>query len=204
MRGNGGAVVKEKKRGGEPRRSYFVHESSSIEDDVRIGAGTHIWYFSHVRKGAKIGKDCNIGQNVFIGRDVRIGNGVKIQNNVSVYECVTLEDYVFCGPSVVFTNVKCPRSEYPKKYPGGFDATRVCRGATLGANATIVCPVTIGRYAFVGAGAVVTEDVPPHALVVGNPARIIGWVCECGRRLRKGAGAVMECPACGKRHARKG
>ena len=196
--------MRKSKGDGKRQTGYYVHETSSIEEDVSIGDGTHIWYFCHVRRGATIGKDCNIGQNVFIGRDVTIGNGVKIQNNVSVYECVTLEDYVFCGPSAVFTNVRTPRSEYPKTYPDEFDRTLVRRGATIGANATIVCPVTIGRYAFVGAGSVVTRDIPAHALVVGSPAKIKGWVCECGSRLGNLENLKTVCSACKKTFAQDG
>jgi UDP-2-acetamido-3-amino-2,3-dideoxy-glucuronate N-acetyltransferase len=196
--------VKGNKTHRKEKKHHFVHHSSFIEDGVSIGEGTHIWYFCHIRKGARIGKNCNIGQNVFIGRDVTIGNGVKIQNNVSVYESVTLEDHVFCGPSVVFTNVRNPRSEYPKKYPAEYGKTLVRRGATIGANATIVCPATIGRYAFVGAGSVVTGDVPAHTLAVGSPARVRGWICECGQRLRKSGGRAMSCQACGKKYTRCG
>ncbi len=177
------------------RRGYFAHESAFIDDGVEIGEGTRIWHVSHVIKGSRIGRNCSIGQNVVIGPDVVIGNGVKIQNNVSVYRGVTLEDGVFCGPSMVFTNVVNPRSEIPRMQE--LRPTLVKRGATLGANCTIVCGVTIGRYAFVGAGAVVTKDVPDYALVVGNPARIVGWVCACGVKLRV-EGARADCPACGK------
>ncbi len=160
---------------------FFAHESASIDEGVEIGEGTSIWHVSHILKGSRIGKHCKIGQNVVIGPNVTISDGVKIQNNVSVYEGVTLEDAVFCGPSVVFTNVINPRSEIPRM--AELKPTRVRKGATLGANSTILCGVTIGRYAFVGAGAVVTRDVPDYALVVGSPARIKGWMCECGMKL---------------------
>jgi UDP-2-acetamido-3-amino-2,3-dideoxy-glucuronate N-acetyltransferase len=172
--------------------SVFVHESSIVDSDVEIGEGTFIWHFSHILRGSRIGKNCRIGQNVVIGPNVYIGDGVKIQNNVSVYEGVTLEDYVFCGPSVVFTNVVNPRSEIPRMKE--LKPTYVKKGATLGANSTILCGITIGMYGFVGAGAVVTRDVPDYALVVGNPARTVGWMCRCGLKLSwKGKTAVCSC-----------
>lgn len=161
---------------------YFVHESSYIDEGVVIGSGTKIWHFTHVQKGARIGKGCTLGQNVNISNNVRIGNGVKIQNNVSVYEGVQLEDYVFCGPSCVFTNDLTPRSKYPKGNTG-YQKTLVKYGASIGANATIVCGYTIGRWAMIASGAVVTKDVPDYALMAGVPARQIGWVCECGQQL---------------------
>ena len=182
-------------------KKFFVHPTAVIDEGVEIGEGTKIWHFSHVMSGAKIGKGCILGQNVFVGRNVRIGNGVKIQNNVSVYEGVTLEDYVFCGPSMVFTNVINPRSEIERK--SEFRPTLVKRGATLGANSTILCGVTIGRYAFVGAGAVVTKDVPDYAIVVGVPARLVGWICECGKKLHFEADRAI-CTACGKVYCKKG
>jgi UDP-2-acetamido-3-amino-2,3-dideoxy-glucuronate N-acetyltransferase len=165
----------------KPSRNWFAHDSAFIDEGVEIGEGTSVWHVSHVLKGSKIGKSCKIGQNVVIGPNATVGNGVKIQNNVSVYEGVTLEDHVFCGPSMVFTNVFNPRSEIPRM--GELKPTLVKRGATLGANCTIVCGVTIGRYALIGAGAVVTKDVPDYALVVGSPAKVTGWVCECGLKL---------------------
>jgi len=164
-----------------PRPPYFVHESAFIDDDVEIGEGTTIWHVSHIMKHSRIGKHCRIGQNVVIGPNASIGNGVKIQNNVSVYEGVTLEDDVFCGPSMVFTNVFNPRSQIRRM--DELRPTLVRRGASLGANCTIVCGVTIGQYAFIGAGAVVLRDVPDFALVVGNPGRIVGWMCVCGNRI---------------------
>jgi UDP-2-acetamido-3-amino-2,3-dideoxy-glucuronate N-acetyltransferase len=173
---------------------YFVHESTYIDDDVLIGEGTSIWHFSHVQKGARIGQNCIIGQNVNIGNNVKIGKNVKIQNNVSVYEGVELEDYVFCGPSMVFTNVKNPRCKYPQKGSSYYVKTLVKEGSSIGANATIVCGHTIGRHAFIGAGAVVASDVPDYALMVGVPAKRKGWVCECGEQLQCG----MACKKCGR------
>lgn len=159
-----------------------VHESAYVDEGVRIGAGTKIWHFSHILKGSRIGENCRIGQNVVIGPNVVIGNNCKIQNNISVYEGVTLEDFVFCGPSMVFTNVFNPRSEIPRMTE--LRKTLVKRGATIGANATIICGATIGAYSFIGAGSVVTRDVPDYALVMGNPAKLSGWVCRCGEKLR--------------------
>ena len=180
--------------------AFFVHQSCYVDDGCEIGAGTKIWHFSHVMSGAKIGQHCNIGQNVVISPQVTLGDNVRIQNNVSVYTGVTLEDDVFCGPSMVFTNVINPRSHVSRK--DEYRPTLVKRGASLGANSTIVCGHTIGRYAFVGAGAVVTRDVPDYALVVGNPGRIVGWMCECGVKLASGAQLPVEgtCRACGTRY----
>ncbi len=161
---------------------YFVHESSYIDDDVEIGSGTRIWHFCHIQKGARIGRNCSFGQNVNVSNNVRIGNGVKVQNNVSIYEGVELEDYVFCGPSMVFTNDLTPRAKYPKG-AAGYNKTLVKEGASIGANATVVCGHTIGKCAIIAAGAVVTKDVPDYALMVGLPARQDGWVCQCGSRL---------------------
>jgi UDP-2-acetamido-3-amino-2,3-dideoxy-glucuronate N-acetyltransferase len=176
----------------------FIHESSYVDDGAEIGAGTRIWHFCHVMPGARIGRDCSLGQNVVVMNGVRIGNNVKIQNNVSVYEGVELEDDVFCGPSMVFTNVINPRSAVSRKHE--YRRTLVRRGATIGANATVVCGVTLGEYSFVGAGAVVTRDVEPFALVVGMPARRVGWMCRCGERLAdSGAGT---CESCGTRYER--
>ena len=180
---------------------YWVHDTSRVDPGAEIGAGTRIWHFSHVMAGARIGRDCMLAQNVFVAGGVSIGNGVKIQNNVSLYDGVTLEDDVFCGPSAVFTNVVTPRSHVSRKH--AYARTVVRRGATLGANCTLLCGIEVGRYAFVGAGAVVTRDVPPHALLVGNPARHVGWACACGERLgprRAPEGAHLErlliCAAC--------
>lgn len=183
---------------------YFVHESSYVDEGCEIGAGTKIWHFCHVMPGARIGRGCTIGQNVVVGPQAVIGDNVKIQNNVSVYTGVVLEDDVFCGPSMVFTNVVNPRSHVPRR--DEFRPTIVRRGATLGANCTIVCGHTIGAYAFVGAGAVVTRDVPDFALVVGNPGRVAGWMCRCGVKLAAGARPPAEaaCAACGARYRAAG
>ena len=178
--------------------AYFAHQSAYIDDGCAIGEGTKIWHFSHIMTGATIGSHCNIGQNVVVAPGVVIGNNVKIQNNVSVYTGVVLEDDVFCGPSMVFTNVVNPRSEIVRK--DEYRPTLVRRGATLGANATIVCGVTIGTYAFVGAGAVVTRDVGDFALVFGNPARREGWICRCGLRLDV-QDASPGCASCGTGYA---
>jgi UDP-2-acetamido-3-amino-2,3-dideoxy-glucuronate N-acetyltransferase len=186
-------------------KNYFVHESSYIDDPCEIGEGTKIWHFSHVMAGSKIGRRCNIGQNVVIAPEVRIGDNVKIQNNVSVYTGVELEDDVFCGPSMVFTNVTNPRSHVSRK--DEYRKTLVKRGASIGANATVICGHTVGRYAFIGAGAVVTRDVPDYAIVVGNPGRVIGWMCQCGvkldlsRDLRKDEHAF--CTACGRSYVER-
>jgi UDP-2-acetamido-3-amino-2,3-dideoxy-glucuronate N-acetyltransferase len=173
---------------------YFVHESSYIDSNVKIGSGTKIWHFSHILGNTSLGEACNIGQNVTIGPDVTIGNNCKVQNNVSIYKGVTLEDDVFCGPSMVFTNVFNPRAAIRRM--DELRPTLVKKGASLGANSTIVCGVTIGEYAFVGAGAVIIEDIKDHALVVGNPAQQIGWMCECGVKLNN----VAVCEACGKEY----
>lgn len=163
--------------------SAFVHESAYVDDNVKLGDNTKVWHFSHIQSGTIIGSNCSFGQNVNVGNNVKIGNNVKVQNNVSIYEGVELEDYVFCGPSMVFTNVINPRCKYPQRGSEFYSKTLVKEGASLGANCTIVCGVTIGKHAFVGAGAVVTKDVPDYALVVGTPARIKGWVSEAGEKL---------------------
>jgi UDP-2-acetamido-3-amino-2,3-dideoxy-glucuronate N-acetyltransferase len=180
---------------------YFVHESSYVDPGAVIGAGTKIWHFSHVMPGAVIGERCNLGQNVVVMPGTRLGNNVKVQNNVSIYEGVELEDDVFCGPSCVFTNVVNPRSHISRK--AEYKPTFVRRGATIGANATILCGTTLGAWCFIGAGAVVRDDVPAYALMVGVPARQVGWMCHCGVRLavRGGAGT---CSACGAEYREDG
>jgi UDP-2-acetamido-3-amino-2,3-dideoxy-glucuronate N-acetyltransferase len=179
----------------------FVHPSSFVDAGAEVGAGTRIWHFCHVMPGAVIGERCNIGQNCVLMGGTRLGNNVKLQNNVSVYVGVVLEDDVFCGPSMVFTNVSTPRSHVNRR--GQYERTLVKRGASIGANATIVCGVTLGRFSFIGAGAVVTRDVKDHALVVGNPARQIGWMCQCGERLRL-EGTAGTCAHCGTRYEERG
>jgi UDP-2-acetamido-3-amino-2,3-dideoxy-glucuronate N-acetyltransferase len=174
-----------------------IHPTAIIDDGARIGEGTYVWHWAHVCGKATIGRHCSLGQNVFVGNDVEIGNNVRIQNNVSVYDAVVLEDDVFCGPSMVFTNVINPRSHISRKQE--YRRTLVKHGATIGANATIVCGNTVGRYAMVGAGAVVTSDIPDFALVLGVPARRVGWVCRCGIRLMCKNGS-LRCSACGARY----
>ena len=174
---------------------YFVHETSIVDNDVEIGTGTKIWHFCHVQSGARIGENCSFGQNVNVSNNVKVGNGVKVQNNVSLYEGVELEDYVFCGPSMVFTNDLTPRARFPKGH-AGYKKTLVKHDATLGANCTVVCGHEIGEYATVAAGAVVTKNVIPHALMAGVPAKQIGWVCECGQVLDNNC----KCPDCGKQY----
>lgn len=177
-------------------KKYFVHESSYVDEDVEIGDGTKIWYFCHIQKGARIGKKCSLGQNVNISNNVKIGDSVKIQNNVAVYEGVELEDYVFCGPSCVFTNDLTPRAKYPKG-SAAYKPTVIKKGASIGANATIVCGHTVGEWALIGAGAVVCDNVPAHALMLGVPAKRKGWACECGELLRDSS---LVCPVCGRRY----
>lgn len=164
-------------------KNYYVNDYAVVDENVEVGEGTKIWHFSHVQSGSKLGKKCVLGQNVNVGNNVTIGDFCKIQNNVSIYEGVTLEDYVFCGPSMVFTNILDPRCKYPQVGGDFYVNTLVKEGASLGANCTIVCGNTIGKAALVGAGAVVTKDVPDFALVVGNPARVIGWMSEAGKKL---------------------
>lgn len=174
---------------------FFVHESSYVDDHAKIGKGTKIWHFCHIQSGAEIGENCSIGQNVNVSNNVKIGNGCKLQNNVSVYEGVEMEDYVFCGPSMVFTNDLTPRAKYPKG-SAGYKKTLLRTGTTVGANATIVCGHTIGKWAMIAAGAVVTKDVKDHALMAGVPAKQIGWVCECGAILPEN----LTCAECGRRY----
>lgn len=184
---------------------YYVHESSFVDEGARIGAGTKVWHFCHVMGDAVVGRGCTIGQNVFIADGVVIGDNVKIQNNVSLYTGVIVEDDVFLGPSMVLTNVVNPRSHVSRK--DEYQATLIKQGASVGANATVVCGVALGRYCFVGAGAVVTRDVPDFALAYGNPARVQGWMCQCGTRLEFAAGDGEEqarCQACGTRYEKEG
>ena len=176
-------------------KEYFVHPSSFVDDGVTIGTGTKIWHFCHIQTGAVIGEKCSFGQNVNVSNNVTIGKGCKLQNNVSLYEGIELEDYVFCGPSCVFTNDLTPRAKYPKGH-AGYKRTLVKTGASIGANATIVCGHTVGGWAMVGAGAVVTTDVPSHALMLGVPARKVDWVCECGERLH----GKLTCSYCGREY----
>jgi UDP-2-acetamido-3-amino-2,3-dideoxy-glucuronate N-acetyltransferase len=178
--------------------SYRAHESSYVDEGARVGEGTRIWHFSHVMAGATIGRHCVLGQNVNVGGKAVLGDGVKVQNNVSIYDDVVIEDEVFCGPSCVFTNVMNPRAFVERKHE--YRRTLVKRGAAIGANATIVCGATLGEYCFIGAGSVITKDVPAYALAYGNPARRRGWVCRCGTAL----GEDLTCPECGKRYAESG
>ncbi len=178
--------------------SYYVHPTAILDKNVSVGEGTRIWHFVHVMSGAKIGRNSILGQNVFVGKNAVIGNGVKIQNNVSVYESVELEDEVFVGPSVVFTNVKYPRAFIEQKH--NYLKTLVRKGATIGANATIVCGIELGEYCFIGAGSVVIRDVPAYALMVGNPARQIGWVSKAGRPLSFDSNGIALCDFSGKKY----
>lgn len=178
---------------------YFVHPSSYIDDNVQIGKGTKVWHFCHIQSGAVIGQDCSFGQNVNVSNNVHIGNGVKVQNNVSIYEGVELQDYVFCGPSMVFTNDLSPRAKYPKGH-ASYKKTLIKTGATIGANVTIVCGHELGEWSMIAAGAVVTKNVPPHALMAGVPARQIGWVCECGQVLNE----KLWCQDCGGKYKMNG
>ena len=179
-------------------KNYFVHESSYIDENVEIGENTKIWHFCHIQSGSVIGSNCSLGQNVNVSNNVKIGNGCKIQNNVSIYEGVTLEDDVFCGPSCVFTNDLTPRAKYPKGH-SNYKKTVIKLGASIGANATIVCGHTVGEWALIGAGAVVASNVPAHALMLGVPAKQKGWVCECGQVL-KDKDNLFICPDCGRKY----
>jgi UDP-2-acetamido-3-amino-2,3-dideoxy-glucuronate N-acetyltransferase len=178
--------------------SYFAHESAYIDEGAQIGDDTRIWHFCHVMPGAKIGAHCSMGQNVLVSNRVTIGDHVKIQNNVSLYEGVILEDYVFCGPSMVFTNVRTPRSAFPRNTADDYLTTLVRYGASIGANATVVCGVEIGPWAFIAAGGVVTKDVKAYALMAGVPARQIGWACECGLSLKEVSHSIYHCEECGR------
>ncbi|QDG51720.1 N-acetyltransferase [Persicimonas caeni] len=180
--------------------SFYHHPTAIIDEGAEIGDDTKIWHFCHVMSGARIGERCVLGQNVYVGGTAVIGDGCKVQNNVSVYDGVCLDDDVFVGPSAVFTNVRHPRAHVSRK--DEYEPTRVGRGATIGANATIVCGTRLGEYAFVGAGSVVTKDVPAHALVVGNPARQLGWACQCGERLA-GDGPTWQCDRCGTAYQKR-
>ncbi len=188
----------------DSNKNYFVHESSYVDEPAEIGEGTKIWHFSHVQKGAKIGRNCVFGQNVNVGNNVTIGNFCKIQNNVSIYEGVTLEDYVFCGPSMVFTNILDPKCKYPQVGQQFYLKTLVKEGASIGANATIVCGHTVGKHALIGAGSVVTKDVPDYALVVGNPGRVVGWVSEAGKKLSFDENGYAFCEKSGKKYKLSG
>jgi len=181
-------------------KKYWAHGTAVVDEGAEIGEGTKIWHFSHIAQDAKIGKNCKLGQNVYVGPNVVIGNNVKLQNNVSLYEGAVLEDDVFCGPSSVFTNIFNPRSAFPRNSAEFFRKTHVKKGASIGANATIVCGVTLGRHAFVGAGSVVTKDVKDHALVYGNPARQMGWMCECGEKIEFDDKGRAKCKTCSKEY----
>lgn len=176
-------------------KNFFVHESSFVDDNVQIGENTKVWHFSHIQSGAVIGDNCSLGQNVNVSNNVKIGNCCKLQNNVSLYEGVELEDFVFCGPSSVFTNDLTPRAKYPKG-SSNYKKTLIKTGASIGANATIVCGHTVGKWALIGAGAVVTKNVPNHALMLGVPAKISGWACECGTLLKDD----FTCQNCGRKY----
>jgi UDP-2-acetamido-3-amino-2,3-dideoxy-glucuronate N-acetyltransferase len=175
--------------------NFYVHESSYIDDDITIGTGTKIWHFCHIQKGAIIGENCSLGQNVNVSNNVKVGNGCKIQNNVSLYEGFQLENFVFCGPSCVFTNDLTPRAKYPKG-SAGYNKTLVKEGASIGANATIVCGHTIGRWSLIASGSVVTKNVKDYAVMIGVPAKQNGWVCECGELLKNG----LSCTKCGRKY----
>ena len=181
-------------------QNYYIDDHAVVEDGAEIGEGTKIWHFSHIQKGARIGKKCVLGQNVNVANNVEIGNYCKIQNNVSIYEGVTLEDYVFCGPSMVFTNIINPRCKYPQAGGEYYIKTLVGEGASIGANATILCGHTIGKHAMIGAGTVVTKDIPDYALVVGNPSKIIGWMSEAGIRLNFDKNGFAFCEKSGKKY----
>ena len=175
-------------------KNYFIHETAIIDQNVYIGDDTKIWHFSHIQHGATIGSNCTFGQNVNIGKNVKIGNYCKVQNNVSIFEGIELEDYVFCGPSMVFTNIKRPRSEFPQNKGEYYEKTVIRKSVSIGANATIICGITIGKYAFIGAGSVVTKDIPDYALVIGNPGVLAGWVNRYGDKLLFNENGISICP----------
>ncbi len=184
----------------ENKKNYFVHESSYVDEPCEIGEGTKIWHFSHIQKNSKIGKNCVFGQNINVANNVTIGDFCKIQNNVSIYEGVILEDYVFCGPSMVFTNILDPKCKYPQVGSQYYIKTLVKEGASIGANATIICGHTIGRHCIIGAGAVITKDVPDYALVIGNPGKIAGWVSEAGKKLKFDENGIGFCEISNKKY----
>ena len=183
------------------QKNYFIHESSVVDEPVKIGDGTKIWHFCHISTGATIGSNCSLGQNVYVSGKAKIGNNVKIQNNVSVYDGVTLEDYVFCGPSMVFTNIIDPRSKHPKEKK--YTPTLVKEGASIGANVTVVCGNTIGKHAFIGSGSVITKDIPDYALAFGSPAKVKGWMCECGKKLNFDNVTETTCQKCQLKYIKK-
>jgi len=183
--------------------NYFKHESAYVDDNCVIGEGSKIWHFSHIQSGAKIGKKCVFGQNINVGNNVSIGDFCKVQNNVSIYEGVTLEEYVFCGPSMVFTNILDPKCKYPQVGAQFYVKTLVKEGASIGANATIVCGITLGKHCLIGAGSVVTKDVPDYALVVGVPGKILGWVSEAGKRLNFDKAGFASCEKSKKKYQLK-
>jgi len=184
-------------------KNYYVNEHAIVDDNVEIGEGTKVWHFTHIQSGSKIGKKCVFGQNVNVGNNVSIGDFCKVQNNVSIYEGVTLEDYVFCGPSMVFTNILDPKCKYPQVGAQFYIKTLVKEGASIGANATIVCGHTLGKHCMVGAGTVVTKDVPDYALVIGTPGRVVGWVSEAGKKLKFDAAGKAFCEKSGKNYLLK-
>jgi len=181
-------------------KKYYVNEHAVVDDNVEIGEGTKVWHFTHIQSGSKIGKKCVFGQNVNVGNNVTVGDFCKIQNNVSIYEGVTLEDYVFCGPSMVFTNILDPRCKYPQVGAQFYIKTLVKEGASIGANATIVCGHTLGKHCMIGAGSVVTKDIPDYALVIGNPGRVVGWVSEAGKKLEFDLEGIAFCEKSNKKY----
>jgi UDP-2-acetamido-3-amino-2,3-dideoxy-glucuronate N-acetyltransferase len=190
--------IAKKRRKNMSDKKYYINEHAVVDENVKIGEGTKIWHFSHIQSGATIGNNCVLGQNVNIGNNVTIGNNCKIQNNVSIYEGVTLDDYVFCGPSMVFTNILDPRSKYPQAGTEYYIKTHVKEGASIGANSTIICGNSLGRYCMIAAGAVVTKDVPDYALFIGSPARLVGWVSEAGKKLIFNKKNIAICEKSGK------